>query len=87
MDQMVDKALISVQSTGLYATAILEWNVVDVMNQTWPKFKMHFTKAYDLRIYSGAGTAGTMGYHGVNNARGADDNMWLSINEGLMSQL
>ena len=32
MDQMVDKALIAVQRTGLYATAILEWNVVDVMN-------------------------------------------------------
>ena len=32
MDQMVDKALIDFQLTGLYATAILEWNAVDVMN-------------------------------------------------------
>ena len=32
MDQIVDKALIDVQRTGLYATAILEWNAVDVMN-------------------------------------------------------
>ena len=76
MDQMVEKALIAVQLTGLYATAILEWNVVDVMNQTCTKFKMHFTEAYDLRIHLGAGTAGTMGYHGANNATGADDESW-----------
>ena len=34
------------------------------------------TEAYDLRIHLGAGTAGTMGYHGVNNATGADDDSW-----------
>ena len=73
---MVDKALIAVQCTGLYTTAILEWKADDVMNQTWPEFKMHFTKAYDLCIHSVAGTAGTMGYHGVNNATGADNNSW-----------
>ena len=84
MDKMVDKALITVQRTGLYATAILEWNVVDFMNQTFPEFKMHFTEAYDLRIHSGAGTAGTMGYHGVNNATGANDDSWSSTNEGLI---
>ena len=87
MDQMVDKALIAVQRTGLYSTSILEWNAVDVMNQTWPEFKMHFTEAYDLRIHSGAGTTGTMGYHGVNSATGADDDSWSSINEGLMAQM
>ena len=57
------------------------------MNQTWPEFKMHFTEAYDLRIHLGAGTAGTMGYHRVNNATGAADNSWSSINEGLMAQM
>ena len=87
MDQMVDKALIAVQRTGLYATAILEWNAVDIMNQTWPEFKMHFTEAYDLRINLRAGTEGTMGYHGVNNATGADGDSWSSINEGLMAQM
>ena len=87
MDQMVDKALIAVQCTSLYATAILEWNTVDVMKQTWPEFKMHFTEAYDLRIHSGAGTAGTIGYHGVNNATGADDDSWSYINEGLMARM
>ena len=48
---------------------------------------MHFTEAYDLRIHSGAGTAGTMGYHWVNNATGADDDSWSYINEGLMAQM
>ena len=48
---------------------------------------MHFTEAYDLRIHSRAGTVDTMGYHGVNNATGADDDRWSSINEGLMSQM
>ena len=83
----MDKVLIAVQHTGLYATVILEWNAVDVMNQTWPDFKMHFTEAYDLRIHSGAGTAGTMGSHGGNNATGADNVSWSSINEGLMAQM
>ena len=87
MDQMVDKALIAFQRTGLYATAILEWNAVDIMNQTWPEFKMHFTEVYDLRIHLGAGMAGTLGYHGVNNTTRADENSWSSINEGLMAQM
>ena len=64
---MVDKALIAIQLTSLYSTAILEWNAIDEVNQTWPKFKAHFTKAYDIRIRLGAGSSGTMGYHGANN--------------------
>ena len=66
-EQMVDKALIDIQLTSLYSTAILEWNAIDEVNQTWPEFKAHFTEAYDPRIRLGAGTAGTMGYHGANN--------------------
>ena len=71
---MVEKELIAIQITSLYSTAILEWNEIDEVNQTWPEFKVHFTEAYDLCIRSGAGTAGTMGYHGANNTEGlADD--------------
>ena len=66
-EKMVVKALIAIQLTSLYSTAILEWNAIDEVNQTWPEFKVHFTEAYGLLIRSGAGTAGTMGYHGVNN--------------------
>ena len=66
-EKMVDKSLIAIQLTSLYSTAILEWNAIDEVNQTCPEFKAHFTEAYDLRIRSGAGTAGTMGYHSANN--------------------
>ena len=38
MYQMVDKSLIAVQRTGLYAKDFLEWYAVDVMNLTWPEF-------------------------------------------------
>ena len=54
-EKMVDKALIAVQLTSLYSAAILEWNAIDEVNQTWLEFKVHFTKAYDLRIRSAQG--------------------------------
>ena len=38
-EQMVDKALTAIQLTGLFPTAILEWNGFDVNHQTWPEFK------------------------------------------------
>ena len=75
-EKMVDKLPITIQFTSLYPTSILEWNVFDEVNQTWPEFKSHFTKAYDLRIRSGAGIAGTMGYHGANNIEGLEDDSW-----------
>ena len=84
---MVDKELITIQLASLYSTAILEWNLFDEVNQTWPEFKAHFTDAYDLRIRLFQGTDGTMGYHGANNTEGLEDKSWASINEGLMAQL
>ena len=47
---MIDKALMAFQSTGLYATAVIEWNGFDANNQTWAKFKAHFSEAYDVRL-------------------------------------
>ena len=73
--------------TSLYSTEIFEWNAIDEVNQTWPEFKAHFTKAYDIQIRPGAGTAGTMGYHCANNTEVLEDDIWTSINEGLMAQL
>ena len=35
-EQIVDKALIAIQLTSLYSTAILEWNSIDEVNQTCP---------------------------------------------------
>ena len=39
---MVDKAIITIQNTGLYGTAILEWTGFDEANKTWPQLKLHF---------------------------------------------
>ena len=78
---MIDKALIAIQSTGLFEIAVLEWNGFDAMNQTWPEFKEHFAEAYDSRLASGAGTASQNGYHNAYNA--VDDDSIGSIKESL----
>ena len=49
MDQMIDKATISIQQTGLYELAILEWNGIDPVNKDWPNLKSHFGEAYNVR--------------------------------------
>ena len=67
---MADKALTAIQSTGLYETAILEWQGFNPANKTWPELKSHFGEAYEIRIASGAGTSRGHGY--VNKAM--DDN-------------
>ena len=69
-EQMVDKSLVAIQLTSLYSTEILECNIIDEVNQTWPEFKAHFNEAYNLRIRSGTGTAGAMGYYSANNTEG-----------------
>ena len=77
---MIDKALIAIQSTGLFEIAVLEWNGFDAMNQTWPEFKEHFAEAYDSRLASGAGTASQSGYHNAYNAVDDDSigTRWIS---------
>ena len=57
MEQMVDKAITAIIETGLYQTAILEWNGFAEADKTWPQLRVHFTEAYDLLQRSGAGTA------------------------------
>ena len=79
MEQMVDKAITAVMETGLYQTAILEWNNFDEANRTWPQLRVHFTEAYDLLQRSGAGTARDHGYHHGNNAIDEDDDSLGSI--------
>ena len=81
---MVDKALMAIQATGLYSTAILEWNGFDEMNQTWPELKSHFAEAYDIRLHSGAGATNI--YHGAANTYEIADNDSLgSITQSLTS--
>lgn len=64
---MVAKALMVVQGTGLFETAILEWITFTLVDQSWPEFKEYFSKAYENHITSGAGTAGTNNYYGDAN--------------------
>ena len=83
MEQLINKAVTGVQLTGLYPTALLEWNGFDDDNQTWPELKSHFTKAYDLLISSGGGTAAEAAYHGANKATEEDDDSFNSIQASL----
>ena len=52
-DQMLDKALTAIQRTGLYPTAILEYQAFATQNKNWAEFKTHFAKAYMVRLQSG----------------------------------
>ena len=80
-EQMVDKAITAIQSTGLYETAILEWQGFDDANKTWPELKSHFGEAYEIRIASGAGTARGHGY--ANNTMDDDDDSIASITQSI----
>ena len=83
MEQLINKAVTGVQLTGLYPTALLEWNGFEDDNQTWPELKSHFTEAYDLLISSGGGTAAAVGFHGANKATEEDDDSFNSIQASL----
>ena len=71
--QMIDKALTAVQVTGLFPTAILEWNGFASEDKTWPEFKSHFIKTYELWMLSGVAGIGHS-YQGSANAQEIDDN-------------
>ena len=71
MEQLIDKAIMAIQRTGLYETALLEWTGFTPENKTWQQLKLHFEEAYEIRLAAGQGTAATHGY--VNNATADDD--------------
>eukprot|EP00804_Cyclotella_cryptica_P009738 CCRYP_011263-RA/>CCRYP_011263-RA protein AED:0.36 eAED:0.36 QI:0/-1/0/1/-1/1/1/0/256 len=52
LEQMIDKALIAIQLTGLYERALLEWQDFDEENKTWAQLKLHFEEAYEIRLAS-----------------------------------
>ena len=81
-EQMVDKALTAIQTTGLFPTAILEWNGFMNIHQTWPEFKSHFQEAYELQLQSG-GFNGNNPYHGAANAFTDGDDSIKEINESI----
>lgn len=73
LEQMINRAIMSIQLTGLYPTALIEWNAIAPATRTWDLLKSHFTTAYITRITSGTGTTATNGYHGAANAIDNDD--------------
>ena len=81
-EQMVDKALTAIQSTGLFPTAILKWNGFMNNHQTWPEFKSHFQEAYELQLQFG-GFNGNNPYHGAANAFTDGDDSIEEINESI----
>ena len=81
-EQMIDKALTAIQLTGLFPTAILEWNGFADGNQTWPEFKSHFQEAYELHLQSG-GFNGNNPYHGAANTFTDGDDSIEEINESI----
>ena len=77
---MVDKAVTAIQTTGLFPTAILEWNGFMDARQTWPEFQSHFQEAYELQLQSG-GFNGNNPYHKAANAFTDGDDSIDEINE------
>jgi hypothetical protein len=86
MDQMVTRAITSIQLTGLYSQALIEWNQVPDADKTWDRLKHHFTAAYIAREQSGSGTTGAAGYHMAANTIATNDainNMEATLNNEL----
>lgn len=83
-EQLIDKAIIAIQGTGLYGQALLEWAGFDPVNQTWSQLKLHFQEAYEFHLASGQGTSAAHGY--VNNTETVDDDDSITtIHESLNS--
>ena len=86
MEQMITRALTSIQLTGLYSQALIEWNLLPTATQTWDQLKTHFTTAYIAREQSGTGTTGANGYNFAANAIANDDalqNIEATLNQEL----
>ncbi len=75
MEQMITRAITSIQLPGLYSQALIKWNQIPAANQIWDRLKMHFTAAYIAREQSGMGTTGNNGYHAAANTIAHDDTM------------
>ena len=56
--QVVDIALLCLAKTGVFNDNLKEWNSLPLLDRTWPKFRVHFTKAHrewraNLRLTKG----------------------------------
>jgi hypothetical protein len=73
MEQMMTRAIMAIQITGLYSQALIEWNSIGAAACTWDALKVHFTTAYIVREQSGTGSTGANGYHTAANTIAHDD--------------
>ena len=78
---MIDKALTAIQRTGLYPTAILEYQAFATENKNWAEFKTHFAEAYMVRLQSGQ--IGGNPYHGAANVYKDDNNSITTLHNTL----
>ena len=71
-DQMISKGITAIEVTGIFTTALLEWNGMDPVDQDWATLKHHFGEAYE--IYITIGNVGNNPYVGrANNSEIIDD--------------
>ena len=84
--QLLDKGLDNIKKTGIFITAIVEWNGFDDADKSWNNFKAHFTEAFAARLDSGP-TAATAGYHGAAMALAEDDDSSLGSIAGSLAQM
>ena len=69
---MISKGITAIEVTGIFNTALLEWNGMDPVDQDWATLKHHFGEAYD--IYITTGNVGNNPYVGhANNAEIIDE--------------
>jgi len=73
MEQMMTRAIMAIQLTGLYSQALIEWNSIITAGKTWDALKVHFTTAYIVCEQSGTGSTGANGYHTAANTIAQDD--------------
>ena len=84
-DHMIDKAVTAIQHTGLYTTAILEYQSFSTENKNWAELKNHFAEAYIVRLQSGQ--IGGNPYHGSDKVYKKYDNDSITTLHNTLSNL
>ena len=86
IEQMITKAIMAIQLTGLYSQALIEWNALPAVSKTWDTLKTHFTTAYIVREQSGTGTMAMAGYYSAANTIDHDD-VYTNIEATISAEL
>ena len=50
---MISKGITAIKVTGIFTTALLEWNGMDPVDQDWARLKHHCGEAYEIYITTG----------------------------------